>query len=44
MLDVSGLTTVFDLPGVWSGAGQGSLGLGVERGVVELKEWVAFDG
>jgi hypothetical protein len=36
-------TTVFDLPGVWSGAGEGSLGLGVERGVLELKEWVAFD-
>ncbi len=35
--------SLFDLPGVWSGAGEGSLALGVEKGVVEVKEWVAFD-
>lgn len=33
---------VFDSPGLWSDATDGSLALAVERGVVELKEWVAF--
>jgi hypothetical protein len=36
-------TNVFDLPGAWSEAGDGSLALGVERGVLEVREWVAFD-
>ena len=35
--------TLFDLPGAWSDAADGTLGLAVERGVVEVKEWTAFD-
>jgi hypothetical protein len=35
--------TVFDLPGAWGDAAEGTLGLGVERGVVEVREWTAFD-
>jgi len=34
---------VFDLPGAWAGAGEGSLAIGVERGVVEIREWSAFE-
>lgn len=34
---------VFDLAGAWSDATDGSIALGVERGVVEVREWVAFD-
>jgi hypothetical protein len=33
---------VFDRPGLWSGTAAGSVALGVERGVLEVKEWVAF--
>lgn len=35
--------TVFDLPGAWAGAGTGSLALAVEKGVLEVREWVAFE-
>src|SRR6185295_6964975 len=30
-------TPVFDLPGAWSSASEGTLGLSVERGVVDVK-------
>lgn len=39
-LDGAGL---FDLPGAWSGAGAGSLGLGVEKGRLEVKRWEVFE-
>ena len=35
--------SLFDLPGVWADASDGSLALAVELGVVEVKEWIAFD-
>ncbi len=35
-------TSVFDLPGAWGEAGPGTLGLAVERGALEVREWVAF--
>ena len=35
--------SVFDVSGAWADASAGSLALGVEKGVVELKEWVSFD-
>jgi len=34
---------VFDAPGLWGDATGGSLAIGVERGVVEIKEWVVFE-
>lgn len=34
---------VFDSAGIWSDAADGSLALGVERGLVEIKEWIAFE-
>jgi hypothetical protein len=34
---------LFDAPGLWSDAAAGSLAIGVELGVVEVKEWVVFD-
>lgn len=36
-------TSVFDLPGAWVGEGAGSLALAVEKGLLEVREWVAFD-
>ena len=36
-------TGVFDSAGIWSDATEGSLAIGVERGQVEIKEWVAFE-
>lgn len=35
--------SVFDLAGAWADATDGSVGLGIERGMVEVKEWAAFD-
>jgi hypothetical protein len=35
--------SVFDMDGAWADAGAGSLALGVEKGVVEVREWVSFD-
>lgn len=34
---------LFDLPGAWSDAGEGSLALAVEKGVVEIERWELFD-
>lgn len=36
-------TSVFDLADAWAGAGEGSVALGVERGVLEVREWATFD-
>jgi hypothetical protein len=35
--------SVFDFAGAWADAGEGSLALGIERGVLEVQEWVTFD-
>ena len=35
--------SVFDLADAWSDATDGSIALAVERGVVEVREWVTFD-
>jgi hypothetical protein len=34
--------SVFDLDGAWADASAGSLALGIERGVLEVKDWETF--
>jgi len=34
---------VFDVANAWSDGADGALGLGVEKGVIEVKEWVTFE-